>query len=41
MNVFICNFLFDDLFFCRDMGALAAMEYVQCELWRGGEGTSA
>lgn len=27
-------------FICRNLGPLAAMEFVQCELWRGGEGKS-
>lgn len=29
------------LFFCRTLGPMAAVEFVQCELWRGGEGASA
>ncbi len=30
-----------NIFFCRVMGPVAAVERVQCELWRGGEGASA
>lgn len=36
--VFSCLFV---SWFCRALGPMAAMEFVQCELWRGCKGACA